>query len=859
MRRYYDKSDSDLVAMTLLGNSSAYEELVVRHECAVKGTAYKVTNNTYSAEDASQDAFVSAWMRLNTLREYHKFGAWVCAIAKNHARRLVTYYRCATPDISLHLLENLDLNGSGEDELLGRLSVARHAEQERDERLHEAIKALGVKIRETVTLHYFDGLSVKEIALKLSIPEGTVKWRLCEGRKQLRKEYGFVETTYNENEALVRRVMRQVERLKLWRLKTDKSGFEAEYRAVLAAVEALDESQEKSHALADVLLRGCWWIPGEENDAVLARIKKNAVKGRNEGALEAIFWEERDAYKGEERLRFIRDIQIPYCQEHDFREVLGATWFWLGYEYFINDRHDEMFPAFQKVLDVLTPADTYYVCALAALQVLDIMQHAPPINETNRALCASAEQIKWIDGKPYQWAQPGFSFSSEPLFAHSLFWNTAHCDCLLFDPSLSVGECVVGSDSETTLTFVADDITVTTPAGTFEHCAVWRCEERYQHGYYTETVWCPNVGLVRQIAEGYEGLHTWELTSYAVHGGEGLFPVACGNVWEYGTPSANDTYEVINRFRVVHTEDSSATLSGVCFVHFIGYNEESWQSNITQIRREFTRRNVDDPKDSLCDEIAPKALERAKALAVTPREKRITAVMGDVLGRLFATDPACNPAYTHIGRWNFYDQQTIHQIGDTIRLGAFGEHIEWKRTGDLNEEGCKILYNFLYDILYEAAGALWDENWKSGYEHSRKKAHATVHLRVQEEEAVTVKAGTFEHCRPVMIDCLPTDGTRTYRHGKKTYWFAPHIGIVKMVAYHDNGTPYSTWELTDYTGTADGYFPLADGLFRRYAPTSLGDGYHASVEYTVDIEGDNLLLLRNALGTQDRDMYEKKE
>ena len=37
-----------------------------------------------------------------------------------------------------------------------------------------------------------------------------------------------METTYNENESLVRRVMRQVEELKLWRLKNDRSGFEAD-------------------------------------------------------------------------------------------------------------------------------------------------------------------------------------------------------------------------------------------------------------------------------------------------------------------------------------------------------------------------------------------------------------------------------------------------------------------------------------------------------------------------------------------------------------------------------------------------------------------------------------------------------
>ena len=60
MTVYNDKNDEVLVELTLLGDEKAFEELVIRHEKAVKGTAHKVTGNEFSAEDASQDAFVSA-------------------------------------------------------------------------------------------------------------------------------------------------------------------------------------------------------------------------------------------------------------------------------------------------------------------------------------------------------------------------------------------------------------------------------------------------------------------------------------------------------------------------------------------------------------------------------------------------------------------------------------------------------------------------------------------------------------------------------------------------------------------------------------------------------------------------------
>lgn len=82
MNNHFDKTDEALVELTLLGDGTAYEELVTRHQRAVMGTAYKVTKNRFSAEDASQDAFVSAWMNLCELRDASKFGAWVCSFAK---------------------------------------------------------------------------------------------------------------------------------------------------------------------------------------------------------------------------------------------------------------------------------------------------------------------------------------------------------------------------------------------------------------------------------------------------------------------------------------------------------------------------------------------------------------------------------------------------------------------------------------------------------------------------------------------------------------------------------------------------------------------------------------------------------
>ena len=321
MKAHTDKKDETLVELTLLGDKTAYEELVLRHQRAVMGTAYKMTGNRYSAEDASQDAFVSAWMNLSELRDGAKFGSWVCAFAKNCARTLERRYRAAIPAISLDESVLFDVEDTAD---------VIFPDEYQD--IHAAVDALSDKIREAVRLHYFEEMSVAEIAKMLSVPVGTVKWRLSEGRKQLRKGYGIMEKTYNESESLVTRVMRQVEELKLWRLKNDKTGFEEEYREVLCNVEALEDSKEKSAMLADTLLRGYWWIPGEKNDEVFARIKKAADDGHNEDVMMSVACEEYKKYSGEERIRFMRETQIPYYRDGGYPKTLAYVWFWLGYE-----------------------------------------------------------------------------------------------------------------------------------------------------------------------------------------------------------------------------------------------------------------------------------------------------------------------------------------------------------------------------------------------------------------------------------------------------------------------------------------------------------------------------------------------
>lgn len=521
MNEHFNKNDETLVELTLLGDGTAYEELVTRHQRAVMGTAYKVTKNKFSAEDASQDAFVSAWMNLCELRDGSKFGSWVCSFAKNCARTLERHYRAAIPDISLDTLDGFE--PAEEDELF--------AEDELKD-VRQAVSLLSEKIREAVSLHYFEGKSVAEIAEMLSVPVGTVKWRLSEGRKQLRKGYGIMEKTYDENESLVSRVMRQVEALKLWQLKNDKTGFEEEYRAVLANVEALEDSKEKSSMLADTLLRGYWWLPGEKNKEVFERIKKSAEDGHNDDVMMMIANEEHEKFSGEERIRFMRETQIPYYREGGYPKTLAYVWFWLGYEYRERKEYEEAIRCYEQVMDILTPSDVYYANAKSAIEGEKrsiAAEKNPEVIRYNPDV--SGEVYKKIDGKLYLWQLPGYGYCAYSAEG-ALFWNMSLCDGLMLDESMKTGDTVTSSDEKITLTYLKNDGVCDTPAGHFENCSVYIIDGERYGLTHCETWLCEGIGIVRQIVTRHDDSYEWVLSSYKTSGKGGLLPFEAGNRWE---------------------------------------------------------------------------------------------------------------------------------------------------------------------------------------------------------------------------------------------------------------------------------------------------------------------------------------
>ena len=842
-----NQQDETLVMLTLAGEETAYEALVTRYQKAVIAAAASVTKNQFMAEDAAQDAFVTAWMKLNTLQEPQKFGSWVCRIAKNCALNMVGRYRSFLP---LDIVDNVNAFADADSN-----PAELYALSEEREEVNKSIEALPEKVKQIIHLHYFEGLSIVEIADRLRISEGTVKWQLHDGRKRIRKELCAMNEKWNDT--LVQRVMKKVEELKLWQVKNDKSGFDAVYRDVLREVEDLPESGDKYHALADVLMRGWWWLPGDKNDALFARIKEAAERGKNDEVMEFIVSREDSQVTGEARIEFIRDKQIPRLEQAGFVRAAAREWFWLGCAYLKKGKTEEGNAAMKRVQELLRPFDVYYALVPDAktLNTLFLEKYKPK-DEWRFLLFADAIELRYMDGAPRYWTHQRTGegcLNSIDRESPYLFRNASRCDGVFFAEGHKVGESIVGSDGAT-LTLASEHACVDTPCGRFEDCLLWvvRYDDEYDGISTYQIYYKEGVGIVRHEHKIDGMTETWVLSSYRIAGGKGLLPLSAGNTWEYVSDSyASKVLAASLRFAVSYADTERVIVTSFAELERLRYDKTSWVDAIQEIRNEYHTYGNNSKIRDVYD-----AIERAERLAKTPMEKAHTRAACSVARRILDTDPTFNPNCTATGHWNFFHKDIIRQKnGFVLRDFNYRWSFEWKNTGGFGRAGDVVLYNDIYGILQDATKCLWSDEWRVGASPLVEytlwgSKHIKTQIVCEDGGCITTKAGRFENCLKLTLTIGGMDGGHSYRGGKKVYYFANGIGIVRTEnIYGDGGAGAAIYELTSYEGIGKGYMPFADGLQRRYDAIDLTDGFEASAEYTylADDEGQ-IVVFSNRTG-----------
>jgi len=159
----------------------AFQELFTRFRHKIFRTALRILKEERSAEDAMQVTFINVYRAADKFRGDSKIGTWVNRITVNVCleilRRNKKHDNCADDDIS-------DLVMLEDSRICSPFERARRSELQ--ELLEEAFAGLSDRHRAVVRLHDLEGYTIKEIAEKLEVPEGTVKSRLFYGREELK-------------------------------------------------------------------------------------------------------------------------------------------------------------------------------------------------------------------------------------------------------------------------------------------------------------------------------------------------------------------------------------------------------------------------------------------------------------------------------------------------------------------------------------------------------------------------------------------------------------------------------------------------------------------------------------------------
>ncbi len=180
------RAEEDLVAAAKLRDHPAFAELWTRHSNTAFKMAYRITGNRDDAEDAIQDAWMKAYMHLNTFDGRAKFSTWLTRIAMNSALMILRRKRA-------HPESSMDWSADGETWQQWEMADKRanteehYVRKETERHLKRAIHRLRPALRTIVEIQQSDDSSVKEIAEVAGISVAAAKSRLLRARTVLRR------------------------------------------------------------------------------------------------------------------------------------------------------------------------------------------------------------------------------------------------------------------------------------------------------------------------------------------------------------------------------------------------------------------------------------------------------------------------------------------------------------------------------------------------------------------------------------------------------------------------------------------------------------------------------------------------
>jgi RNA polymerase sigma-70 factor (ECF subfamily) len=166
-----------------------FEARLVESSTLAFRVAFSVLRQREDAEDVAQEAFAKAYRSFRQLRDRDRFRAWLVRMTWRMAldRQRANRRRLAREAVD-------EIVEAGLQTRLEQAAADLVIAKERAEQLWRAIDALPEKLRLVIVLAGIEGHDIREVALLLEVPDGTVKSRLYLARKRLKEQLSWMVT-----------------------------------------------------------------------------------------------------------------------------------------------------------------------------------------------------------------------------------------------------------------------------------------------------------------------------------------------------------------------------------------------------------------------------------------------------------------------------------------------------------------------------------------------------------------------------------------------------------------------------------------------------------------------------------------
>ena len=163
-----------LISEAIVGNENSFELLLKPYIKNARQTAYLLLHDYNLAEDAVQEALIQTHISLSNYEsERSLFKTWFNKVVIN---------------CSLKIARKKSFWSKLDNDLLNRETPEKKSLlDEESELIFDCVKKLSLKLKTVIILHYFQDLTIEEMSKTLSVSKGTVKSRLHNARKKLKR------------------------------------------------------------------------------------------------------------------------------------------------------------------------------------------------------------------------------------------------------------------------------------------------------------------------------------------------------------------------------------------------------------------------------------------------------------------------------------------------------------------------------------------------------------------------------------------------------------------------------------------------------------------------------------------------